>query len=181
MQKLAEWPLPNGADRHRNAFRADQRGIDRPFRLAVAARRALEQFGRRRHVLSELGLRERVDRILEIKPGRVGKRARRIERRLTPFVEPVERSRRTGPLCSGSSGGRPNSPIGMNFNALNLSLCSGNADLSTFSAPLCCGAGHCDVSTMRSNRRLFADAHQRARSLRRVQELQEAPAGERDP
>ena len=46
MQQPAERPLPHRFDMHRHAFAADDGRIDAPFRPAVDARRALEQFGR---------------------------------------------------------------------------------------------------------------------------------------
>ena len=93
MEKLAERPLPHARNMDRHALAADQRGVDSPFRLAVAPRRALEHFRRGGDRFAEGRLREGVQRILEVELGDVRHRARGREPRLAPFIHPVKRSR----------------------------------------------------------------------------------------
>ena len=64
-----------------------------PFRLAVTAGRTFEQFAGRGDGLAVGRERQRIDRVLEEQPRRVGHGARRIERRVAHLVEPVERRR----------------------------------------------------------------------------------------
>ena len=59
--------------------------VEIPFRLAVAARGALEQFAAGGDRFAEFGVRPRIERILKQDLGRIRHRARRIERRVTPF------------------------------------------------------------------------------------------------
>ena len=59
-------------------------------RLGVAAGRALEQLGRGGHGLAVGGVRERIERILEVELGDVGEGARRLQRRVARFVQPVK-------------------------------------------------------------------------------------------
>ena len=59
MQQAAERPLPDRRDVHRHALGADQRRGDVPLRLAVAPRRALEQFEGGGGGLAEFGMRTR--------------------------------------------------------------------------------------------------------------------------
>ena len=99
MDELAERPLPDRRDMHRHALAADQRRGDAPFRPAVAARRALEQFASRSDRFSERGEGQRIDRVLEEQPRGVGPRPRRIERRMAHLVEPVQRRRRAKCHC----------------------------------------------------------------------------------
>src|SRR6202049_1055609 len=66
MQQAAERALPDRIDVDRNPLAADHGGVDCPFRLAVAARRALEQFARCGHRFAERGIGQRIDRALEI-------------------------------------------------------------------------------------------------------------------
>jgi hypothetical protein len=89
MHKPAERALPHRFDMNGHPLAADHRVRDVPFGAAVAARRALEQFARRGHRLSERGHRQRIERILEQELGRVGPGTRRIERGLVHLVEPV--------------------------------------------------------------------------------------------
>ncbi len=101
MQQPAERPLPDAGDVHRHALAADQGVMDMPFRLAVAARRALEQFHAGGHRLAVGGVRQRIGRIFEEQPGGVGKGARGIERGLAHFVEPVHRRRQQWAAVGG--------------------------------------------------------------------------------
>ena len=112
MKEPAERPLPHRRDLHRHALAADQRRRDAPFRPAVAARRALEQFAGRGDRFAVGGEGERIDRVLEEQPGGVGPGARRIERRVAHLVEPVHRRGDSkAPLSPGTAGAPPNSPI----------------------------------------------------------------------
>ena len=89
MQEPAERPLPDRRDVHRDAFAADQRVRDIPVRLAVAAGEALEHFRARGERLADRRMVPRIERIFQIEPRDVGKGARRIERGMAHFVEPV--------------------------------------------------------------------------------------------
>ena len=91
MDELAERPLPHRRELHRHALAADQRRGDAPFRPAIAARRALEQFGRRGDRFAEGGEGQRIDRVLVEQPRGVGPGACRIERRVAHLVEPIQR------------------------------------------------------------------------------------------
>ena len=91
MDEPAERPLPHRRDLHRHALAADQRRGDAPFRPAVAARRALEQFGGGGDRFAEGGEGQRIDRVFEEQPRGIGPGPRRIERRLAHLVEPIQR------------------------------------------------------------------------------------------
>ncbi len=93
IQQLAERPLPDRMDVHRHAHAGDLDILDAPFRLAVAPRGALEQFAAGRDRFAELGVRERIERILKQQLRRIGHGPNRIERRLPHLVHPVERRR----------------------------------------------------------------------------------------
>ncbi len=88
--ELAERPFPDGRDIDRHALAADQCRGDAPFRLAVAARRALEQFAGRGDGFAVSRKRQRIDRILEEQSRGIGHGARRVQRRVAHFVEPIE-------------------------------------------------------------------------------------------
>ena len=103
MQQPAERALPDAVDMHRHALAADHGVVDMPFRHAVAARRALEHFHAGGHRLAVGGVRQRIGRIFEEQPGGVGKGARRIERGLAHFVEPIHRRRQQ---CAAVGGQR---------------------------------------------------------------------------
>ncbi len=106
MEELAERPLPDGGDVDRHALAADQRRRNAPFRLAVAARRALEQFARRGDGLAVSGERQRIDRVLEEQSRGIGQGARRVERRVAHFVEPIERRRQKNAVFAAWHGRR---------------------------------------------------------------------------
>ena len=111
MQEAAERPLPDRGDVDRDAFAADQGGVDPPFGLAVAAGRALEHLAGRRHGLAELGMGHRIGRILEEQPGRIRQSTGRIERGLAHLVEPVIRPRQHRAMpdhCGRSAAEFPN-------------------------------------------------------------------------
>jgi hypothetical protein len=93
MQQAAEGPLPGDRDVHRDVATAHHGGVDIPLGLAVAPRRALEQFEARGHGLAELGVSPRVGRVLEEQPRGIGKGAGGIEGGLAHFVEPIRRRR----------------------------------------------------------------------------------------
>ena len=134
MQQPAERPLPDGVDMHRHLAAADGRRLDAPFRPAVAARRALEQFRRRGHRLAVGGVGERIGRIFEEQPRGVGEGARRIERGVAHLVEPVQRRRQQDAVVvAGSVAAPSNSPIG----------------IDSIPGP-CCTAAECRFSVMAS-------------------------------
>jgi len=93
MQETAERLFPDGLDLDRGADAAHLGIVDAPFRLAVAARGALEQFAGRGDRLAHFGVRPRVQRILKQDFRGVRHRARRIERGVRHFVHPVHRRR----------------------------------------------------------------------------------------
>ena len=90
MQQPAERPLPDRRDVDRRALAADHDGIDAPVGLAVAARRALEQFGSGSQALAVGRVRKRIERVLEVEPRHVGEGARRLQRSVTGLVQPVK-------------------------------------------------------------------------------------------
>ena len=93
IQQPAERLFPDRADLDRGADAVDLGVVEAPFRLAVAARGALEQFAGRGDRLADLGVRPGIQRILKQDLGRIGHRARRIERGLRHLVHPVHRRR----------------------------------------------------------------------------------------
>ena len=93
MKQSAKRTLPDAFDVDRHPLAANGGRIDSPFRLAVAAGRTLEQLHCRRDRFSVGGVRERVGRILEKQTRGICKRARRIERGVAQFIEPVHRRR----------------------------------------------------------------------------------------
>ena len=101
MQEPAERPLPDAGDMHGNVFGADRHFIDAPFRPAITARGAFEQFGGGRDRLAVSGMRERIGGIFEKQPRGVGHRARGIERGLPHFVEPIHRRRQQQAALAG--------------------------------------------------------------------------------
>ena len=122
VQQAAERPLPDRRDVHRNPLGADQGRGDVPVRLAVATRRALEQFAGGGDGLAEFGVRPGIGGILEEQLAGIGEGAGRIERRLAHFVEPigrrpVHRAKTEKPTSrrkpSGAAAAPPNSPIAM--------------------------------------------------------------------
>ena len=101
MQQPAERTMPNALDGDRNLLGADGGRVDSPVRTVIAARRAFEQFHRRRHGLAIGGVRERVGGIFEEQPCSIGKGARWIERGVSQFVEPVHGGRQQRPAVAG--------------------------------------------------------------------------------
>ncbi len=89
MQEPAERPLPGDALGHRHVDAADAGMVDAEFRLAVAARGALEELGAGRHAAPERGVRQRVHRVLEIEPGGIGRGPERAESGVVQFIELV--------------------------------------------------------------------------------------------
>jgi hypothetical protein len=94
VEEPAERPFPRAGHVDRHAFAADQRRGNPPVRAAIPACRALEQFRRGGYRFTEAREVERIERILEQQPRGVGRGARRIERGVTHFIEPIERRRR---------------------------------------------------------------------------------------
>jgi len=93
VQQPAERLFPDGADFDWRAHAVDLGIVQAPFRLAVAARGALEQLTARGDGFAELGVRPRIERVLKQDFGCVGDGARRIERGLPHLVHPVHRRR----------------------------------------------------------------------------------------
>ena len=91
VQQAAERLLPHALDLDRRADAVDFGVVKAPLRLAVTARGALEQFAGRRDRLAELGVRPRVQRVLEQDLGRIRHGPRRIEGGLRHLVHPVHR------------------------------------------------------------------------------------------
>ncbi len=87
MDELAERALPDHALGDRYALSADDGFRNLPGRLAVAARRALEELRGGSHRSPEGGLGERIERALEIKLGGVRGGAEWTERSVIEFVE----------------------------------------------------------------------------------------------
>src|SRR5262249_58190600 len=63
IDQIAERPLPDGGDSHRNSLAAGESRIDAPLRPAVTAGRALEQFASGGDRFAESRIGERVARI----------------------------------------------------------------------------------------------------------------------
>ena len=122
MQQLAERPLPDGGDVDRRALAADQGGIDVPLRLGVAPRRALEQFHRRSNRLAVGGVRERIERVLEIELRHAGESARRVQRRVAHLVEPNRGRSRNRTASSRRSAKFPNRHVGTPARLLRRSI-----------------------------------------------------------
>jgi hypothetical protein len=101
MQQPTERPLPFGHDVHWGALAAHQGGVDAPVGLAVAARGALEEFERRGCGLAGGGVGERIGRILVEDAARIREGARRRQRRMAHFVEPVHRRRKERTTVAG--------------------------------------------------------------------------------
>ncbi|MGY3122610.1 hypothetical protein ACVWXQ_006547 [Bradyrhizobium sp. S3.14.4] len=93
VEQLAERLFPDRADLDGNADAVDLGVVEAPFRLAVTARGAFEQFTGRGDGLADLGARPRIEGILKQELGRIGDRTRRIERGLPHLVHPVHRRR----------------------------------------------------------------------------------------
>jgi hypothetical protein len=65
IDQIAEWPLPDRRNPHRNSLAASEGRIDAPLRPAVTARRAFEQFAGRRDRFAESRVGEGIAGILE--------------------------------------------------------------------------------------------------------------------
>ncbi|MGY4283534.1 hypothetical protein ACVWXO_002754 [Bradyrhizobium sp. LM2.7] len=93
VEQPAERFFPDRTDLDGNADAVDFGVVEAPFRLAVAARGALEQFAGRGDRFADLGPRPGIQGILKQELGRIGDGARRIERGLRHLVHPVHRRR----------------------------------------------------------------------------------------
>ena len=122
VQQLAERALPDGGDVDRRALAADQGGIDVPHRLGVAPRRALEQFHRRSNRLAVGGVRERIERVLEIELRYAGECACRVQRSVAHLVEPIEAVREDRAASSRRSAKFPNCHVGTPARLLRCSI-----------------------------------------------------------
>ena len=91
IQQPAERLLPDRADHHRRSHAVDLGIVEAPFRLAVAARGALEYLAAGGDLLAEIGMRQRVERVLEQHLGGIGQHPRRIQRGAGHLVHPVHR------------------------------------------------------------------------------------------
>jgi hypothetical protein len=91
VQQAAKRLFPNGLDLDGNAHAVDFGIVQTPFRLAVTARHAFEQFATRSDRFAELGVGPRIERVLEHELRHVGQSPCRIERGLPHLVHPVHR------------------------------------------------------------------------------------------
>jgi hypothetical protein len=89
IEELAEGPLPDDALMDREALAMDEGRGQPEFRLAVAACRALEKFRRGGHVATEGGMRQRIQRVLEVEAGCVGGSPKRAQGCMVQFIELV--------------------------------------------------------------------------------------------
>src|SRR5215469_16959638 len=93
IDEIAEWPLPDRGDSHRNSLAACEGRIDAPLRPAVTARRALEQFASGRDRFAESRIGKRIAGIFEKQPGGVRPGPGWVQGGMAHFIEPIERGR----------------------------------------------------------------------------------------
>ena len=91
IEKTAERLFPYRADLDGRAHTVHFGIVEAPFRLAVTARGALEQFAAGSDLLSQFGLAERIERVLEHHFGGIGHRASRAQRCVGHLIHPVHR------------------------------------------------------------------------------------------